>query len=67
MNIALLILLLYSVLENCVFYVTMKKDIRKSNTYIAIYIILELKKEKQCLLITYVHLFASLRHIVLFV
>jgi len=37
-NIALVILLLYLVLENCVFYVTMKKEtIRKSNTGFAIF------------------------------
>ena len=37
-NIALVILLLYLVLENCVFYVTMKKEtIWKSNTGFAIF------------------------------
>ena len=49
---------LYFVLENCVFYVTMKKEtIRKSNTDIAIFEII----------LQFEHSFASLWHIVLFV
>jgi len=55
-SIALLILLLYFVLENCVFYVTMKKEtIGKSNTGIAI-LEIKLEFEKKRHVFTYIHL-----------
>ena len=66
-NIALLILLLYFVLENCVFYVTMKKEtVRKINTgkLLSLKLYWNLKKTiKKCV---YIHLFASLWHVILF-
>jgi len=55
-NISFLILLLYFVLENCVFYVTMKKILSEKETQALLFILEFQQKENKCV---YIHLFGS--------